>query len=259
VRRRLYLCLCISCAVGALAFVVFGGDAAGQGEPQTPAPRADPALLSQGLTLFQESCSSCHGLDARGVSGRGPSLHGVGARAADFYLSTGRMPLDKPGDEPLRRKPAFQRKDIDAIVAYIASFGGPGIPRADPEQGEIALGQHAFSSQCAGCHQVAGEGGLVTNARVPRVKGIAPTQIAEAVRIGPYLMPPFSEHAIDQHELDSIARYLEYMNNPEDRGGWGIGHLGPVPEGMVAWFIGLLALVIVIRLLGERVEGPRSE
>jgi ubiquinol-cytochrome c reductase cytochrome c subunit len=223
------------------------------------APGAPTGDLQRGRALYTDSCSSCHGLDLQGIPGRAPKLRGVGAQSADFYLSTGRMPLDKPGDEPLRRKPAFQRKDIDAIVAYIASFGGPGIPRADPEQGEIALGQHAFSSHCAGCHQVAGEGGLVTNARVPRVKGIAPTQIAEAVRIGPYLMPPFSEHAIDQHELDSIARYLEYMNNPEDRGGWGIGHLGPVPEGMVAWFIGLLALVIVIRLLGERVEGPRSE
>src|SRR4051794_37446176 len=213
----------------------------------------------RGKTLYAQSCSSCHGLALQGIPGRAPKLRGVGAEAADFYLSTGRMPLDKPGDEPLRRKPAFQRSDINALVAYIASFGGPPIPHVDPAQGELNIGQHIFTSHCAGCHQVAAEGGLVTKARVPRVKGIAPSQIGEAVRIGPFLMPPFSKKQVDQHELDSIARYLQYVKNPEDRGGWGIGHLGPVPEGMVTWFIGLLALVLVIRILGERTEGPRSE
>jgi quinol---cytochrome-c reductase cytochrome c subunit len=215
--------------------------------------------LERGRTIYTESCASCHGLALQGIRGRAPRLRGVGARAADFYVRTGRMPLDKPGDEPLRRKPAFDKGEIAALVAYIASFGGPGIPKVDPAAGEIAIGQHAFTSHCAGCHQVAAEGGMVTKARVPRIKGIDPTTVGEAVRIGPYLMPPFSEKQLDQHELDSIARYIQFAENPDDRGGWGIGHIGPVPEGMVAWFIGLLALVLVIRVLGERAEGPRSE
>jgi ubiquinol-cytochrome c reductase cytochrome c subunit len=172
--------------------------------------------------------------------------------AADFYLRTGRMPLDKPDDEPLRRKPAFPRADIDALVAYIGSFGGPPVPAAHPERGDLAAGFHAFASQCAGCHQIVGEGGLVTRARVPRVAGIDPVQVHEAVRIGPYLMPPFSSKRLSDSQVDSIARYLQYAKKPEDRGGWAIGHLGPVPEGMVAWFIGALALVLVARMLGER-------
>ena len=36
------------------------------------------------------------------------------------------------------------------------------------------------------------EGGYVTDARVPVIKQSTPTQIAEAVRVGPYLMPKFS-------------------------------------------------------------------
>jgi ubiquinol-cytochrome c reductase cytochrome c subunit len=252
-------------AIGIAAACAIAAALLASAAPGAPKLASEPGSSSttgdvqRGRALYTDSCSSCHGLDLQGIPGRAPKLRGVGARAADFYLSTGRMPLDKPGDEPLRRKPAFQQKDIDALTAYIASFGGPGIPKINPEQGEINIGQHVFTSRCAGCHQVVGEGGLVTNARVPRVKGIDPVQIAEAVRIGPYLMPPFSEHALDQHELNSVARYLQYVDNPEDRGGWGIGHIGPVPEGMVAWFIGLLALVFVIRLLGERMEGPRSE
>lgn len=251
----------LAIALAACAFATAVIAAAAPGAPKLasqPGSASGAGDVQRGRTLYTQSCASCHGMALQGIRGRAPRLRGVGAQAADFYLSTGRMPLDKPGDEPLRRKPAFPKQDIDALVAYIASFGGPPIPKVDPSAGAISIGQQVFGSRCAGCHQIAGEGGLVTKARVPRVKGIDPATIGEAVRIGPYLMPPFSQQSIDQHELDSIARYLQYMKNPEDRGGWGIGHLGPVPEGMVAWFIGLLALVIVIRLLGERTEGPRS-
>ncbi|HEX8857205.1 MAG TPA: hypothetical protein VF752_16540, partial [Thermoleophilaceae bacterium] len=77
---------------------------------------------------------------------------------------------------------------------------------------------------------------------------------AEAVRMGPYLMPKFPPSQINQQELDSIARYVVYTRNPDDRGGWSIGHIGPIPEGMVAWLLAGSALVLVIRLIGERNE-----
>lgn len=208
----------------------------------------------RGKQLYMESCSSCHGLALQGIPNRGPKLRGAGALAADFYLRTGRMPLDKPTDEPLRGKPAFSRPEIDALVAYIGSFGGPPIPAVHPERGDLAAGREVFTAHCAGCHQVVGEGGIVTRARVPRVSGVAPLDVAEAVRMGPYLMPPFGEKLLPQHDVDSIARYLQYTNDPDDRGGWAIGHIGPVPEGMVAWFIGALALVLIARTLGERNE-----
>jgi len=67
-------------------------------------------------------------------------------------------------------------------------------------------------------------------------------------------MPRFSERLIDQHELDSVVRYIEYTRHPADRGGWGIGHIGPIPEGLVAWMLAGVALLIVVRLIGERTE-----
>jgi ubiquinol-cytochrome c reductase cytochrome c subunit len=209
---------------------------------------------NRGKQLYTEACSSCHGLSLEGIPNRGPKLRGAGALAADFYLRTGRMPLDKPTDEPLREKPALSRPEIDALVAYIGSFGGPPIPAVNAGRGDLAAGREAFTAHCAGCHQVVGEGGIVTRARVPRVSGVAPLDVAEAVRMGPYLMPPFGEKTLPQHEVDSIARYLQYAKHPDDRGGWAIGHIGPVPEGMVAWFIGALALVLLARTLGERNE-----
>jgi ubiquinol-cytochrome c reductase cytochrome c subunit len=109
-----------------------------------------------------------------------------------------------------------------------------------------------FTEKCAGCHQQLGRGGTVTGGQVPSLQQATPTQIAEAVRIGPYVMPSFGARDIDQQELDSLARYVAFTRNPDDRGGWAIGHLGPIPEGMVAWLLGGAALLLITRLIGER-------
>jgi ubiquinol-cytochrome c reductase cytochrome c subunit len=252
-RRRLRIAGAVACAAGALAIVLLSANASGQGGA-APARPPGPGNPAHGRTLFVESCSSCHGLNARGVNGRGPSLVGVGARSADFYLSTGRMPLDDPRDQPVRHEPAYSRPQIDDLVAYVASLGGPPIPRANPKLGSISEGFELYAEHCAGCHQIVAQGGMVTGARVPNLSHASPTEIAEAVRIGPYLMPTFSESQINQHQLDSIVRYVAYTRDPDDKGGWAIGHIGPIPEGMVAWFLGLLALVLTIRVIGERIE-----
>jgi ubiquinol-cytochrome c reductase cytochrome c subunit len=215
---------------------------------------ASPAAADRGRDLFVEGCSTCHGLDAGGMRGIAPSLHGVGARAADFYLSTGRMPLNDPREQPLRNRPAYARGDIDAIVRYIGSLGGPPVPNPDPERGSVRDGMEAFTTFCAGCHSIVGAGGIVTGGVAPPLDEATPRQIAEAVRIGPYLMPSFGDGTIDDRTLDSIIRYVEYTKDPEDPGGWPLGRLGPVPEGLVAWLLAGAVLVGVVRLLGERAK-----
>lgn len=219
-----------------------------------PLPGTVPGTsqISQGRALFVEGCSSCHGFDAHGIAGRGPSLIGVGAQAAAFYLSTGRMPLPDPRAYPERTKPAYPQAETNAIVAYISSLGGPPIPRIQPAAGNLSQGEQAFALNCSGCHQIIARGGIVTGSEVPALQQATPTEIAEAVRIGPYLMPRFSTGEINQQTLDSLARYIVYTRHPADRGGWGIGHIGPIPEGMVAWLLGVSALLIVARLIGRR-------
>jgi ubiquinol-cytochrome c reductase cytochrome c subunit len=206
----------------------------------------------RGRELFVTGCQSCHGVDARGIPGRGPSLHGAGAAAADFYLSTGRMPLDEPNAQPDRTEPPFDSAAIADLVAYIGSLGGPAIPRVDLSHASLSEGQRLFTENCAACHQVVARGGVMSGAYVPTLLKATPRQIFEAARIGPYVMPRFSERQLSDRELASIARYVEYAKNPENPGGWELFDIGPVPEGMVAWLIGLLALVLVIRALGKR-------
>jgi ubiquinol-cytochrome c reductase cytochrome c subunit len=245
--RRALVVLAVGCA-GMAAW-----SAAAGGQSRSPSAAASPqALLARGRVLYAQGCASCHGEDLRGRPEMGPSLRGAGAAAADFYLSTGRMPLADPTDEPERTQPEYPRADIDALVAFVGSFGGPGIPRVDPARGDLAKGMEAYTEHCAGCHQIVGRGGIVTGAAVPALDDATPTQLGEAVRVGPYLMPPFSSRQLDQATLNSIARYVQSVRHPPDRGGWGIGNLGPIPEGMIAWLLAGAVLLGVARLIGER-------
>ena len=115
--RRPLIALALALPFGLLAGLVAAGTASS----------AD-ALVGQGRQLFVTGCASCHGLDAHGIAGSGPSLVGVGAQAADFYLSTGRMPLAAPSDAPMRKPPAYSQTRIAALTAYIGSLGGPPVP-----------------------------------------------------------------------------------------------------------------------------------
>jgi ubiquinol-cytochrome c reductase cytochrome c subunit len=231
------------------------------------------SLARYGYHLYGQYCLGCHGPNARGrfkesssatgagpgraqgqQGGIGPSLQGVGALAADFYLRTGYMPLRRIGLQPRRKPVFFGERQIRALTAYIASFGGPPIPTPKPELGSVSQGLALFTEHCAGCHQVLAQGGFVTGALPPALVEATPLQVAEAVRIGPYVMPKFSRSSITNRQLDSIVRYVEFAKNPHRPGGWGLGFLGPVPEGMVTWFVAIPALLVLCLLLGRRLR-----
>ncbi|HEY3866664.1 MAG TPA: c-type cytochrome [Solirubrobacteraceae bacterium] len=243
-------------ACGGLA--LFDLAAQGEGRPRAAATLASASdapsgqLVAQGHNLFLSSCATCHGMSAQGIPGRGPSLHGVGALAADFYLETGRMPLASSHEQPMRTRPAFSKEKIGELIAYVASFGGPAIPTVEPRQGSLSKGQSLFALNCAGCHTIQGSGGIVTGAVVPSLNVATPRRIAEAIRIGPYVMPRFGAGELSNADIDAIARYAQSTQSPDDRGGWGIGRIGPIPEGMVAWLLAAAALLLIARLIGER-------
>ena len=236
------------------------------------AAAAGDGLARQGKALYGQYCVSCHGANGEGVAtgttigaaqqrkqavqrGAGPPLRGVGALAADFYLRTGYMPLHALGLQPRRSRVLFDERQIDALVAYVASLGrGPAVPAPHPERGGLAAGQALFTDHCAGCHQVVARGGVVTGALPPPLDRATNVQIAEAVRIGPYVMPRFSTRALNDRQLDSIIRYVDYTKHPENTGGWALGDVGPVPEGLVTWFLAAAALVALCLVLGGRLR-----
>jgi ubiquinol-cytochrome c reductase cytochrome c subunit len=222
---------------------------------------APAAALAQpdavrGRTLYVDSCASCHGDRGEGT-GHGPALTDSGAAAADFYLRTGRMPLASSNDQAVRKDPAFSDADIAAIVAYVGSLGsGPPVPEVFPETASLELGASLYIGNCAPCHGAGGNGGAAgRNAIAPGLHRATPVQIAEAVIVGPGQMPRFG---FSQRELDAVVAYVDHLDDAEDPGGADIGGIGPVPEGFVAWGVGMLSLLVVSLLIGSRRKRGQS-
>jgi len=231
--------------------------AAGQGD--------DDDLVAQGRELYETGCSSCHGPDGRGVdapdgSVRGPTLENSGEAAAYYYLSTGRMPLANSEEQPQRKEPAYDDDEIAALVAYVGTLGdGPAIPDVDIAGADLGEGGELFRANCQACHSASGSGGALSYGRAaPRLSDATPTEVGAAVRVGPGQMPVFGRDTITDDQLNDLAAYVEYLRDPEDPGGIPIGRTGPIPEGFVAWLIGMTALLALVAWIGTRLPIRRS-
>lgn len=226
------------------------------GTPGSVAVTAQPGGEERGRDVYLRRCASCHGPEGEGTQ-RGPSLTGVGAASVDFQLRTGRMPL--AAEERYRaehQEPELADADIRAIVDYVGELapGGPQIPRVRP--GNTRLGLRLFLDNCAACHSATGRGGTLTDGSlVPSLFDATPTQVGEAVRVGPGLMPAYPESVLDEADVDALAGYVDTLQGERgdvDRGGVSLDRMGPVAEGVVAWAVGLLLVVLVVRKLGSR-------
>ncbi|MBO0887068.1 MAG: c-type cytochrome [Acidimicrobiales bacterium] len=224
-----------------------GSGAATAAAAGTKGPQASPTVLAEGKTLFDGSCSSCHGANAQGSS-RAPNLIGVGAATVYFWVSTGRMPLAYPTAQAEPKTPSFNDAQSRAIAAYVASLGpgGPPIPTVDLQNANLSVGQQLFATNCAACHTITGVGDALSNGlKAPSLYPATPTQIAAAMRTGPGNMPRFGPHNLSDQEVNDIVAYAKYLRQPTDRGGFGLGHIGPIAEGFVALVIGVGSLLFV--------------
>lgn len=232
------------------------------GPGATPSPTATPspgvAVAGPGQVLYLRDCAWCHGNRGQG-SIDGPPLAGSGAASADFMLTTGRMPIPKAESQPPRRPAAYSSREIRELVAYVASLGdGPPIPAVDLSTGDLAQGADLYQDNCAACHGSTGAGATLTSGLVaPSLAESTPVQVVEATRLGGQgprsgHMPRFGPDTLSDAQVASIVRYVQYLRDPADRGGGSLGHFGPIPEGLVAWAVGLLVLVLATRWIGEK-------
>lgn len=77
--------------------------------------------------------------------------------------------------------------------------------RSTPAGGRESVAERAGRGTRRGTPpEIVARGGFVTGARVPPLQAATASQIAEAVRIGPYLMPRFTVAQISQAQLNSI-------------------------------------------------------
>lgn len=251
-KRFLGLVAVVSVVIGA-QLRLDAGAKAGVGAAQPD----DGDLVAQGEELYLTGCVSCHGREGIGVEGNGPALVGVGAAAVDFYVTSGRMPAVAGVDEqPKRKPPVYDREETDALIAYITSLGGdgPSIPNVEIDAADLALGGELYRANCASCHNASGIGGALSyGAEAPSLGAATPVQVVEAMRIGPGQMPRFGDEAFSAEEANAIATYVEYLEDPEDPGGFSLGRVGPVSEGFVALLFGLGGLVALsVWIVGRR-------
>ncbi len=219
--------------------------------------------VQDGKNLFIANCASCHGLNAQGTKS-GPSLVGVGAAAVDFQVGTGRMPLAGPNVQAPINKVKFSDEEIAALSAYVASLGpGPSVPDekytkviepGTPENNRaIAEGGQIFRVNCAMCHNFAGAGGALTRGKyAPSLQDTTPRHIYEAMITGPQSMPVFNDSNLTPEAKQKVISYLKAQDEQTNVGGFTLGNLGPVSEGLFAWVFALGILIGCAVWLGKK-------
>ena len=247
-----------------VALAIAGGLAATlTPQPQVAvADESQSALLRTGNQLFNTSCVTCHGANLQGVTGRGPSLIGVGEAAVYFQVSTGRMPAQSLGAQEPQKPPIFDDNQIDALGAYVqANGGGPTVPR-NPDGSvamhslrgdDVARGGDLFRLNCASCHNFTGKGGALSSGKyAPPLESANEAQIYTAMLTGPQNMPRFSDRQLTPDEKRDIVAYVKTATETPNPGGYGLGGVGPAPEGMAMWIIGMVGVIAVALWIGSR-------
>jgi ubiquinol-cytochrome c reductase cytochrome c subunit len=157
----------------------------------------------------------------------------------------------KDFDAEMPRKPVtFSTPQIHQVAAYIASLaGGPAIPspaQVSTAGANLALGQQIFITNCAQCHNFAGAGGALTQGRsAPALTHSTPTQIYEAMLTGPEAMPVFSDTTVTPAQKRDVIAYVTKVRAEPNPGGFSLGRVGPVTEGLVAFLGGIAVLVFI--------------
>jgi ubiquinol-cytochrome c reductase cytochrome c subunit len=241
--------------VGVAYAAITGAGAASAAMPSSPSPQT----LAAGGQLFQAYCSSCHGMQAQGTA-NGPSLIGVGSAAVDFQVSTGRMPGKEISPEMDRKPPVLTPKQTAEVAAYIQSLGaGPVIPSAaqvSTQGANLARGQSLFITDCAQCHNFDGAGGALTAGKyAPSLVPSTPRQIYEAMLTGPEAMPVFSDTTITPAQKRDIIAYVTTVRAQPNPGGFSLGRVGPVTEGLVGFLAGIGALVFAALFITMKRRG----
>ena len=214
------------------------------------------SFIVPGQALFAANCASCHGPLATGTD-RAPNLQGLGAGTVDFWVSTGRMPLANPTEQAVRKPPKFDRLQTLEIASFVQSLTpgqGLAIPLVNLNDADLENGNSLFTLNCAACHTITGAGdALAGGAVAPSLHLATTTQIVEAIRSGPGNMPHFSQGNITDAEARDIAAYVHgVIQQPDNRGGFALGGIGPVGEGFVGLLLGVGLLMLVCFWIGER-------
>ncbi|MDO5075961.1 c-type cytochrome [Corynebacterium sp.] len=229
------------------------------------------ALIQEGKDLYDVACITCHGVNLQGVKGRGPSLIGVGEGAVYFQVHSGRMPMLRNEAQAARKTPRYSEHQTLALAAYVnANGGGPGIVKNEDgsiameslrgqnyngniDPADVARGADLFRLNCASCHNFTGRGGALSSGKyAPYLDPANEQEIYQAMLTGPQNMPKFSDRQLSADEKKDIIAYIKSAKETPNPGGYGLGGIGPVTEGLLMWLVGISVLVAAALWIGSR-------
>lgn len=242
-RRRLGAAVRLAAALmlAGGAYTVFAPGVQAQDNPPLS------AAANEGKALFDVSCVTCHGRNAQGVEGRGPSLVGVGSAAVEFQVSSGRMPMVRQEAQAQRKPPHFTDEQARQLGQYIQELGGgPQVPQGNLRAGaDLATGGELFRINCSQCHAFGAGGGALSSGKfAPSLTPASDRQIYAAMLSGPQNMPVFGDNQITpEQKADIIAYIQENLKGTQDQGGFNLGRYGPSTEGLAIFLVGIVALV----------------
>jgi len=214
---------------------------------QANAPGSLSAAAEEGKALYNNYCITCHGNNAQGVEGRGPSLIGVGSAAVEFQVETGRMPATAQGAQIDRKPPQLNSDQARQLGQYIQELGGgPQVPfsgERSPTQGNIAHGGELFRINCSSCHAFSAGGGALSSGKfAPPLNESTDRQLYAAMLTGPQNMPVFGDNQLSPQDKFDVIAYVQNLNTDNDPGGWGLGRFGPTTEGVAIFLFGMVVL-----------------
>jgi ubiquinol-cytochrome c reductase cytochrome c subunit len=117
-----------------------------------------------------------------------------------------------------------------------------------------ARGGELFRLNCASCHNFTGQGGALSSGKfAPPLAPASEDQIYTAMLSGPQNMDHFSDRQLNPEQKKDIIAYVKSVTDGQnDPGGNGLGDIGPVSEGLVAWVVGITACVGMALWLGAK-------
>ena len=231
--------------------------ASSAGPSASPTTAATPAAASSsgsapavsggpGAALYAANCSGCHGDHGQGLIGPSQQADAFPGLVAGMVVRGG------------IQMPAFPQF-TPAQVAAVSNFVATQIAAPAARTATVADGGVLFRLYCSGCHSSTGRGGAVSQGRNPPPLADYPAAEAlAAMIIGRSNMPVFAGTTLDVRQQAAIALYVQTLQAPPSPGGWGLGYLGPVTEGLAAFF-GLCVLLVAAVWLAWGKGGAGSD
>ncbi len=233
-------------------YTAFSPAQAGPAESRRGADRAGPRALPRRLRLLPRPERRGHAVTerrqpARPVAGRRRRRRG---RLPGRHRPDADGPARRPGPEqaarstPTRRSPRSRRTSPRSAPARRSPTRATTASRASPTRSArqaIVRGGQIFLTNCTACHNFDGSGGAHAARRLrpepPRRR--AASTSTRRMLTGPQAMPNFSNGNLTPEDKRDVIAYLDSLEESPNYGGFGLGGLGPVPEGLFAWLVGI--------------------